>query len=388
MALTAISVKKAKPGRHSDGNNLYLLVKLDGRKTWVFRYRDRLTGKLKDKGLGPVAEVTLAQARELALQCRADLRAGRDPIESRKLALQTARLEQAKQITFEACAAGCIAAIRDEWRNEKHRDQWTSTIDTYCDSLKPLPVSAIDVALVHKVLEPIWLKKTETATRLRSRIERILDWAAANGYRSGENPARWRGNLKSLLPSPAKVKKVQHRPALHYSDVPKLMRDLEVRDDFSSTALQLQILTATRPSEATAARWEEFDIEKMSWSIPKERTKANKDHIIPLSPHVLSLLRKLRTTDSAYLFPGKGGNPITTAAPLKLLKSLRKGATCHGFRSSFRDWAAEISNHSREAAELALAHSIKDKTESAYFRTDMYKRRIPLMKDWASYCCG
>lgn len=388
MKLTAIAVKKAAPGRHGDGNNLYLLVKEDGRKYWVFRYRDRLTGKLKDKGLGPAHEVSLATARTLAQLHRADLRAGKDPIEARRHALQEARVTRAKLVSFGECAARCIAAIEAEWRNEKHKAQWTATIDTYCGALKPLPVSAIDVGLVHKTLAPIWSSKTETAARLRSRIERILDWATAHNYRTGENPARWRGNLKSLLPSPAKIKDVKHRAALPHSEVAELMMELAKRKDLSATALQLQILTATRPSEAVEAKWSEFDLKNRSWTIPKERMKAGRAHKIPLAPQVVTLLEGLPKLDSRHLFPGKVGHSLTTAAPLKLLKGVRPGMTCHGFRSSFRDWSAESSVHSREAAELALAHSIKDKTESAYFRSEMYDKRIPLMEDWAKYCCA
>ncbi|MNM86083.1 Prophage CP4-57 integrase [compost metagenome] len=384
--LTAIAVKNAPPGRHSDGGNLYLLVKNSGRKTWVFRYRDRLTGKLRDKGLGPVGDVTLAKARQLAEQLRADLRAGIDPIDARKDALLAARLAKARQVTFGECAIRFISTAQSQWRNEKHKAQWTSTLNTYCASLKDVPVSDVDVDLVRAVLEPIWLDKTETATRVRSRIERVLDWAKASNYRSGENPARWRGGLRSLLPSPTKVKKVKHRAALSYADVPALMRELMPRTDFSSLCLRLQILTATRPSEAVGARWKEFDLGKRTWTIPGARTKTGKEHAIPLSRQAFILITSLRTTTGDFLFPGKPGKSITTAAPLKLLKSLREGQTCHGFRSSFRDWAAEASNHSRESAELALAHSVRNKTEAAYFRSDLFNRRIPLMNDWADYC--
>lgn len=384
--LTAVFVRTAGKGRHGDGRNLYLLVKPDGRKSWVFRYRDRLTGKSKDMGLGSLGDVTLAEARQLAANLRSELLGGKDPIASRRASRRVARLEQAKSVTFGECTVQYVAAMQSGWRNPKHRAQWISTLTTYCAPINALPVSELDVNLIRQVLEPIWLTKTETADRVRSRIERVLDWATTSGYRSGENPAIWRGNLKNLLPSPSAVKKVQHRASLPYTEVPCFMSELKPRQDFSSLCLQLQILTATRPSEAAEARWAEFDLRRKSWTIPKERTKNGKVHSIPLSEQVVALLLELKTGRDGFLFPGRGGRAITTAAPLKLLKKLRPGMTCHGFRSSFRDWAAEQTAHSREAAEIALAHTVKSKTEAAYFRSDMFDKRIPLMGDWADYC--
>ncbi|HHA2850128.1 hypothetical protein B9Y88_13645 [Stenotrophomonas maltophilia] len=385
--LTAVAVKNAGPGRHSDGGNLYLYVKKNsGRKTWVFRYRDRLTGKAKDLGLGSARDVSLAQARQRAQQLRTDLAAGIDPLRAKRDALAAARRGLARQLTFGECARRCIETHEHEWRNAKHKAQWTSTLSTYCAGIEDIPVSDISVEHIRDVLERIWLTKTETATRVRARIERVLDWAKANNFRQGENPAAWRGNLRSLLPSPAKVKKVVHRAALNYNEVPALMRELAPRADFSASCLRLQILTATRPGEASAARWAEFNLDNRTWLIPGARTKTGRDHTVPLSTQAVALLTHLPTSRDNFLFPGKPGKPITTAAPLKLLKSLRPGQTCHGFRSSFRDWAAEVSHHSREAAELALGHVVKSKTEAAYFRSEMLKKRIPLMQDWADYC--
>ncbi|HFF3781767.1 TPA: tyrosine-type recombinase/integrase [Stenotrophomonas maltophilia] len=385
--LTAVAVKNAGPGRHSDGGNLYLYVKKDsGRKTWVFRYRDRLTGKLKDLGLGSVRDVSLAQARHRAQQLRAKLATGIDPLRAKRDALKAARRGLARQITFGECALHCIATHEHEWRNAKHKAQWTSTLKTHCASIEDIPVSEVNVDHVYEVLKKIWLDKTETATRVRARMERVLDWAKANNYREGDNPAAWRGNLRSLLPSPARVKKVAHRPALGYTEVPGLMRELASKTDLSAACLRLQILTATRPGEASAARWEEFNLTNRTWKIPGSRTKTGTEHAIPLSVQAIALLTSLSTSGGAFLFPGKPGKSITTAAPLKLLKSLRAGQTCHGFRSSFRDWAAEVTHHSREAAELSLGHVIKSKTEAAYFRSDMFKKRVPLMQDWADYC--
>ncbi|MCX7033548.1 MAG: integrase arm-type DNA-binding domain-containing protein, partial [Arenimonas sp.] len=333
MKLTAIAIKNAKPGRHGDGNNLYLLVKRDGRKSWVFRYRDRLTQKTRDKGLGPLRDVSLASAREKAREYRAALASGKDPIELERTALHAARSQLAKQVTFDQCASQCIAAIQHEWKNSKHKAQWTSTITTHCRLIGPLPVSEIDADLVHRVLEPIWLKRTETASRVRSRIERILDWAAGKGFRTGDNPASWKGSLKSLLASPAKIKKVKHRPALPHADVVGFMAELRLRNDISSAALQLQILTATRPSEATEAKWQEFDFARTLWTIPKERMKSNRPHAVPLSKEAVSLLRSIPSGVTECVFVGPKGKPITTAAVLKTVHAIRPNYTSHGFRS-------------------------------------------------------
>jgi len=387
VPLTAIAIaKKTTPGRYSDGNSLYLLVKKDGRKYWLFRYRDRTTQKLRDKGLGPVADLSLSAARNKAQEYRALLRDGKDPIDETKRLRQDAKAAKGQLVTFGFCATNCIDAIKHEWRNEKSAAQWTATIDTYCAALKPLPVASIDVGLVHKVLLPIWKTKTETATRLRGRMERILDWASAKGYRSGDNPASLRGSLKSLLPSASKLKNVKHRPALPHIEIADFVSELIDKDCVSSSALQLQLLTATRPNEALGARWSEFDIKAKTWTIPKERMKAGRDHKIPLANQTLRLIKALPKQNPTLLFPGPKDRAITSAATLKLLKELRPGMTCHGFRSTFRDWAAEVTSHPREAAEMALAHVLKDKTESAYFRSDLLDKRVTLMQDWADYC--
>ncbi len=385
--LTVVGARNQKePGRYNDGGGLYLLVKPGGGKYWMFRFRDRVTSKHRDKGLGSCADVTLADARDKAAECRSSLRSGIDPIDATKQARDDARVAKAKEMTFGACATLLIEAKKAGWRNAKHAAQWTSTIDTYCADLKPLPVARIDTDLVSKALDPIWTTKTETATRVRQRIEAVLDWAAARKYRSGDNPARWKGHLQSLLAPPAKLKNVQHRPALPYEGIAEFVAHLGTSSGLASKALTLQILTGTRPNEAIAARWSEFDFTKNIWTIPHDRMKANQEHKVPLAPQVVTLLKAIPRADGDFVFPGKPDRHMTTAATLKLLQSLHPEKTCHGFRSTFRDWAADCTSYPRDVAEAALAHAIKDKTEAAYRRTTMMEKRTNLMKDWATFC--
>jgi integrase len=360
----------------------------------VFRYRDRASGKLRDKGLGPYPDISLSDARKLAGEQRRLLLDGHDPIDKRREAVTAARLARGRAKTFGYCCASYIAAHEAGWRNPKHASQWRNTLDTYAADLMPLPVQAIDTALVVNALEPIWTSKTETATRVRGRIEMVLDWATARELRKGENPARWKGHLDKLLPAVAKVKTVTPRPALPYTEVGKFMAELEQVDSLASLALRLQILTATRPGEAVAARWPEFDLEAKVWTVPAERMKAGKKHRVPLPPELVRMLKAIPSNGKGLLFPGNitsrskgdGPQPITTAATLKLLKSLRPGYSDHGFRSTFRDWAADQTVYANEVVEAALAHTIKDKSEAAYKRTDMLERRARLMKDWARFC--
>lgn len=393
--LTAVSMRAlaTKPGRHADGGGLYLLTKHDGRRTWIFRWRDRLTGKLRDKGLGIAGDqdVTLAEARERAAACRRVLRDGGDPIADPRRERDAARLERARRMTFGQCKDAYIAAHAAEWRSAKHADQWRATLTNYAKALLPLPVAEIDTAMVVAVLEPIWTTKTETATRTRQRIEAVLDWATARKLRTGENPARWRGHLDHLLASPNKLKAVTHRPALAYDEMAAFMVELRARQGFGARALELQILTATRPGEAAAATWGEFDLKAGVWTIPGARMKAGREHRVPLSPAAVALLKALPrhpySTPESFVFPGlREGQPMTTAAALKVLKELRPGVVAHGFRSTFRDWAADRTAYPREIAEAALAHTLKDKTEAAYKRTDLFEKRAKLMREWSTFC--
>ncbi|MBS0229396.1 MAG: integrase arm-type DNA-binding domain-containing protein [Proteobacteria bacterium] len=384
--LVAKHLWKLPPAMHNDGAGLYLLVRETGSRVWIFRYRDRVTGKLRDKGLGPLDAVTLAQARVEASKLRSALQTGVDPIQSHREAVQAARVKRAKVKTFGDCCATYIKAHRPGWRNAKHAQQWCNTLDTYAADLLPLPVNEVDTDLVLSVLEPIWATKTETATRVRQRIENVLDMAKARGLRRGENPARWRGHLQNLLPEVAKVKKVTPRAALPYEDMPAFWQDLSERDTLASLALRLQILTATRPSEAAGARWEEIDLKAKLWTIPGERMKAGREHRVPLSAALVAMLEAMPHR-TGPLFPGGHRNPtITTDAAQNLVKALRPGLTAHGFRSTFRDWTGDQTAYPRDVAEMALAHAIKDKTEAAYRRRDMLERRARLMQDWATYC--
>lgn len=385
--LSPVEVRAAtKPGRYCDGAGLYLFVQTDGRRSWVFRYRDRITGKLRDKGLGPAWDVSLAEARVAAKACRAQLRAGVDPIDSQREQRAAEKLARLKRKTFAECVTAYIAGHRAGWRNEKHAAQWQSTLDTYAATLLPLAVEEIDTALVIGCLEPTWAAKTETMTRVRQRIEAVLDWATARGYRSGENPARWRGHLDKLLPKPTKLKAVEHRPAVPYVEVPAFLVELRQRPGLSCRALELQILTATRPGEVVGAEWREIDLDAAFWTIPASRMKAAKEHRVALSTDAVLLLRAIPRVGD-HVFPGRRqGQAMGTAALLKVLQEMRPGTTVHGFRSSFRDWAGEVSAFPREVIEHALAHRLKDKAEAAYQRGDLFTKRQRLMEAWARYC--
>lgn len=384
--LTTNKVKAQRaPGRYADGAGLYLLNTTRGARAWVFRYTDPTTGKLRDKGLGPVADVSLKLAREKAHACRLQLLDGIDPIDAKRELRSKARTELARRLTFWQCADRYIEAHHAGWRNDKHAAQWSSTLHTYCDLIGPLPVDAIDTGLVMRCIEPHWATKAETMTRVRQRVEAVLDWATVRKLRSGDNPARWRGHLDKLLPKRSKVQRVQHRAALPYADAAAFMVELRKRDAFGARCLELQILTATRPGEAAGAQWSEFDLDAATWTIPGDRMKAGIDHRAPLSSSAVAMLRALPRIDD-NVFPGIKGRPITTAAPLKLLQDMRPGLTAHGFRSTFRDWAGDCTTYPREIIEAALAHTIKDKAEAAYRRGDALARRAALMADWAAYC--
>ena len=293
-------------------------------------------------------------------------------------------------MVFKDCAEKYIAAHKAGWRNAKHANQWASTLEAYAYPLfGSLPVASIDTALVMKVLEPIWTSKTETASRVRGRIEAILDWATARGFRMGENPARWRGHLDKLLPARRKVQKVKHHEALPYTEVGAFMEKLRDQEGFAACALEWLILTASRTSETIGTTWEEIDFEAKTWTVPADRIKGGKEHRVPLSPEALRIAKKMHKMKYGdYVFQGsKTGKPLSNNALLALLKRMgRQDLTAHGFRSTFRDWAAEQTNYPREVAEMALAHTIEDKVEAAYRRGDLFGKRNILMAEWAKYC--
>lgn len=389
--LNAARVKAlTKPGTYGDGGGLYLNVKDAGTRSWLFRYRSP-AGKQRWMGLGTARDVSLAEAREAATAARATLRQGVDPIEQRA-AHRAAAGQKAERQTFKAVAEAYIAAHGPAWRNAKHRAQWAATLETYAfPALGQAQVATITTAEVTGILEPIWLTKPETASRLRGRIEAILDYAAARGLRSGDNPARWRGHLANLLPARGKVARVQHHAALPWRQMSGFMADLAHEGGIAAMALRFAILTAARTGEVIGARWSEFDLTEKVWTVPGARMKAGREHRVPLCDAALEVLHELAKAGNApgaYVFPGqRSGKPLSNMAMTALLRRMKRGdITVHGFRSTFRDWCAEATNTPRELAEAALAHTLKDKTEAAYQRGDLLERRRRLMEDWAAWC--
>lgn len=388
--LKALTLQKLPVGMHADGGGLYLQVTASGGRSWIFRYM--LKGRAREMGLGPFQLVSLAEARLLAQTCRQQRYAGVDPIDARRSSREKAERDASGVMTFKQCAESYIASHSAGWRNEKHGDQWRNTFKTYAwDHIGPLPVQEVGVDHVIKILEPIWSSKTETASRLRGRIESVLDWATARGFRRGENPARWRGHLDQLLPPPSKVRQVKHFSALPFDKMASFMLELKTQSGASADALQFAILTAARTNEVCGARWEEIQINDRVWVIPKERMKAGVEHRVPLSDQALAVLKRRyndgRKLETGFVFTIKGDRPLSTMAMLKLLARMNKNdITVHGFRSTFRDWAAESTNFSRDVCEMALAHTVGDKVEAAYRRGDLFKKRIELMKSWGRYC--
>jgi integrase len=387
--LSALAVSRAaEKGMYHDGGGLYLQVAPSGAKSWLYRYM--LHGNAREMGLGPLHIISLSEARARASECRRLRLDGIDPIEARRVKRNEARLEAAKAMTFEACADAYIEAHQAGWQNPKHRAQWRSTLKTYAHPIfGSLPVQAVDVGLVMKVLEPIWYAKPETASRLRGRIEAILDWAAVRGYRKGENPARWRGHLDKLLPARSKVRKVEHHAALPYREMPGFMRRLREQEGIGAQALEFLIMTAARTGEVIGARWDEVDLDEATWTIPAARMKAGKEHRVSLSERAVAIINELAKVRAGdFVFPGRHGlRPLSNMAMLKLLDRMgRDDLTAHGFRSTFRDWAAEQTSFPHEVSEMALAHRVGDKVEAAYRRGDLFQKRRQLMDAWAHYC--
>jgi integrase len=367
--LSAVEVKGIdQKGMYHDGGGLYLQVSAGGAKSWIFRFM--LDGRSREMGLGPVHAIPLADARKRAAECRRMRFDEIDPIEVRKAEREQKKLDAAKSMTFDACAAAYIDAHKAGWRNAKHIDQWSNTLATYAGPVfGPLPVQAVDVGLVMKALEPIWQTKSETASRLRGRIEAVLDWATVRGYRKGDNPARWRGHLDKLLSARSKIQRVEHHPALPYDQLADFVAMMRSQEGIAARALEFLILTATRTGEVIGGRWDEIDLGEKIWVVPAARMKAGREHRVPLSGVAVAILEEMmKIRESDFVFPGgKRGKPLSNMAMLAVLKRTgRSDLTAQGFRSSFRDWAAGRTNFPREVAEMALARTVGDKVEAAY----------------------
>ncbi|MFM0287924.1 tyrosine-type recombinase/integrase [Paraburkholderia megapolitana] len=379
---------RTTPYRLNDGGGLALLVKPTGLKYWQFRYTkpDGREGLIQ---IAPYPRMTLEQARTARNEHRSAVSRGDDPATLRKQDKARRKVEAARSLTFSQCATAFIKARSVEWANPKHTQQWTNTLATYAHPvIGALRPQDIDTDLVLRVLQPIWLTKNETASRLRGRIENIFDWAKVRGLRSGENPARWSGHLDQLLSAPSKVQKGGHHAALPYADIGPFIALLRASIGTAARLLEFTILTATRTGDSLYADWSEFDLPALLWTVPAARTKAKREHRVPLSQPTVALLKSLPTFGgSGYVFEGvKEGRPLSNMAMLALLKRMEYGRlTTHGFRSTFRDWVAECTAFPNEVAEMALAHVIRDKTESAYRRGDLFDKRRDLMQAWADY---
>lgn len=382
------------PGYYSDGGNLFLQVTPGGSKSWIFRYA--AGAKKREMGLGPLHTVALAAAREKAARYRAQLLEGLDPQSMRKAMLSERKAAAAPVMTFEQCAIECIKDRRAAWTNAKNAQQWENTLRDYAyPQIRALDVAAVDTAGVRRCIDPIWETKTETATRVRQRIEAVLDWAKVHGHRTGDNPAAWKGHLQGVMAAPRKVTAVEHHTALEIDALPAFMADVRLKEGRAARALEFLILTAARTSEVTCACWAEIDFKAEVWAVPAERMKAKKEHTVPLSPNALAILLQAKkdAQDSKWLFPSKRKDAgLSNAAMSELVKGMGttdaagRPITVHGFRSTFRQWAAERTTYPREIAEHALAHQLADKTEAAYQRGSQLARRRPLMVDWAEFC--
>ncbi len=400
--LSALHVSKlTKPGLYGDGAGLTLQITKSGAKSWLLRYM--IAGKSFAMGLGPTHTVSLADARVKALEARKLLLDGVNPLDEKKQNQIAKALSKAKTMTFDQCAESYIRAHKAAWKNSKHADQWENTLSTYASPVfGHLAVAEIDTGLIVKCLSPIWETKTETASRLRGRIESVLGWATTSGFRTGENPARWKGHLENLLANISKSARTKNHPALPWQQIGQFMVSLKRCEGVAARAMEFAILTAVRSGEVREARWSEFDVTTKIWTIPAERMKAGREHQVPLSDAVLALLRELPNYNESgdnMVFAGMKGQPLSDMSLTAVIRRMKdaqgmplwtdgKGRriTVHGFRSSFRMWAAENTNHPREVAEHALAHQLPDAVERAYQRGSQFAKRILLMRDWASFC--
>jgi integrase len=404
--LTDLQVKASKPGKnkatgeplarlYNDGGGLNLQVtpgqeKKSANKSWLFRFVSPVTGRERRMGLGGYPTIGLAEARGKAADARKMLVQGLDPIDAREAQRASRAVANAKAMTFAQCAAAYVASHRAGWRSPNHAKEWERSVDKYVTPLiGKLPVSSIDTPLVMKVLEPIWATVPETAVRVRGRIESVLDWARVRGFRTGENPARWRGHLDHLLPPRARVRAVKHFTALPYAELPGFMTELKARPATAARALQFTILTAARTNEVLGAKWSELDIKARVWTVPAERMKGGKEHRVPLSGAAMAITEHQQLVrENDFVFPGTKRQRLSHAAMDALLTRMgRTDITVHGTaRSAFRDWAAETTDYPNHVVEMALGHVVGSKVEAAYRRGDLFEKRRQLMNDWARYC--
>lgn len=381
--LKPVNLKGLPVGMHAVGGatGLYLRVAESGARNWILRIM--VGDRRRDMGLGGLPDVPLTEARDRAREARRKVEAGQDPIELRKGAKDALRAVP----TFRWCAEQAIAAKRPEWKSAKHGDQWENTLAAYAfPILGKMPVDSIGETHVLDCLTRIWNEKPETAKRVRMRIEAVLAWATVSGYRKGDNPARWRNHLDRVLAAPAKVRKVEHHPALPLEQLHGFVADLRQRDGIAARALEFLILTATRSGEVRGATWKEIDLSAALWTIPADRMKAGKEHRVPLSPRAIAILKALpRMAGNKHVFPAAQGGALSDMALSQVMRRMAVEAVPHGFRSTFRDWASERTSYPREVAEMALAHAIDSKVEAAYRRGDLFAKRVRMMADWARF---
>lgn len=399
--LSPVEVRRlTKPGLHPVGGvaGLLLQVKDTGAKSWLLRFstgvtRTSTTGKTfaarRDLGLGPYPEVTLAQAREKAREAREKLRQGIDPIAERQAARDALKAAHVTGMTFDEAARRFLVNKTTEFKNPKHAAQWSNTLATYASPVfGSIPVDRIELSHVVEALtrDDLWTTKPETASRVRGRIEAVLAWATVSGHRTGDNPARWKGHLDAVLAKPSKLKRVQHHPALAIDAAPGFLADLRQREGLAARALEFTLLTAARSGEVRLATWDEIDLEARTWTIPGERMKAGRQHVVPLSDPAIAVLKALpRFQECPYVFPSPRNKAFTDMAMSAVMKRMKVDAVPHGLRSTFRDWCSERTNYPRDVAEMALAHSIGDKVEAAYRRGDLLAKRTRMMQDWARF---
>lgn len=381
--------KPLAKGMYGDGGGLWLSVGRGGGKAWVHRYM--IAGKARNMGLGPYPDTSIAEARDKAAENRRKIRSGIDPLDEKREAKTVLRAARAKSVSFDWCASQFIDAHKAGWRNAKHADQWRNTLQAYVSPIMgSLAIDQVDTAHVMKALQlnSLWTQKPQTASRVRGRIEAVLDWATARKYRTGENPARWKGHLDTLLPARSKVRAVKHHAALPWSEMAGFMAALREQNGVAALALEFAIMTAARSGEVRSMTWSEVDLEACVWIVPGTRMKAGKDHRVPLSDRAKEILQIAKDFNKELVFPGSRDNkPLSDMSLTAVLRRMDRGElTAHGFRSSFRDWAAETTNYPSEMAEMALAHTVSNKVEAAYRRGDMFQKRLAMMEDWAQHC--